>query len=78
MSPKLALHQAIEDLSEPECRRLLILINTWHSTTAPALVQLAKNPTFRIPSQGKPIFSRVDPVVGSGINASEKLVEERC
>lgn len=77
MSPKLALHQAIETLSEPECNKLLSLINTWHDSIAPALSQLSSNPTFRIPSEALPVFPKVSPIAGDGPDASDQLIEER-
>ncbi|MDA0267491.1 MAG: hypothetical protein O2890_05505 [Cyanobacteria bacterium] len=77
MSPKLALHQAIDNLSEPECQRLLLLVNHWHASIAPAMVRLTQNPTFRIPTQSFPIFAPVSPILGTGINASAQLIEER-
>jgi hypothetical protein len=77
MSPKLALHQAIDNLSEPECNRLLLLINAWHDSIAPTMVRLTQNPTFRIPTQGFPVFTPVSPILGTGINASAQLIEER-
>ncbi len=73
----LALHQAIETLSDSECSKLLLLINTWHSSVAPALVQLAENPTFHVPSQTLPIFPRVVPIHAEGPTASAQLIEER-
>jgi hypothetical protein len=42
MSPKTALHQAIDTLSESECERILMLLNTWHHIVAPRLEQLAE------------------------------------
>lgn len=77
MSPKLALHQAIESLSESECQKLLTLIGTWQAETLPMLNQLVQNPTFRVPSQGLPIFTEVSPILGDGQDASEQLIEER-
>ena len=77
MSPKLALHQAIETLSDPVCSKLLLLINTWHNSVAPALVQLAENPTFHVPSQTLPIFLNVVPIRAEGPTASAQLIEER-
>lgn len=75
MSPKLALHQAIETLSDPECKKLLLLINTWHNSVAPDLVQLAENPTFQVPSQTLPIFLSVVPIRAEGPTASAQLAD---
>jgi hypothetical protein len=77
MSPKLALHQAIETLSETECSKLLSLINTWHDSVAPTITQLSNNPTFRIPSQTLPVFTKVSPITGDGPDASDQLIEDR-
>ena len=77
MNPKLALHQAIDTLSDPECSKLLLLINTWHNSVAPVLAQLAENPTFHIPSQTLPVFPSVTPIHAEGQTASAQLIEER-
>jgi hypothetical protein len=77
MSPKTALHQAIDTLSESECERILMLLNTWHHIVAPRLEQLAENPTFRTPSQGLPVFAPVLPVSGTGSDASTQLIGDR-
>ena len=77
MSPKLALHQAIDNLSEPECHRLLLLINTWHETLGPAMTRLAQNSTFRIPTQSFPVFAPVSPISAMGPHASAQLIEDR-
>jgi hypothetical protein len=77
MSPKLALHRAIDTLSDLECSKLLLLISTWHNSVAPALAQLAENPSFHVPSQTLPVFSNVSPIRVEGLTASEQLIEER-
>lgn len=77
MSSKFALHQAIESLSESECKQLLQLISTRQNFAAPSLIKLAENPTFRIPIHYLPTFSTVNPVIGTGMDASKQLVEDR-
>ena len=77
MSPKLALHQAIDNLSEPECQRLLLLINAWHETLGPAMTRLTTNPTFRIPTQSLPVFAPVTPISAAGPHAFAQLIEDR-
>ncbi|MGD1905247.1 MAG: hypothetical protein ACFB0C_04545 [Leptolyngbyaceae cyanobacterium] len=77
MSPKLALHKAIDNLSESECDRLLLLINTWQTTIAPAMVRLTQSPTFRMPTQNFPVFPPVSPISIADSDASQQLIEER-
>lgn len=77
MNPKLVLRQAIETLSESECRQLLQLIETWQHHTVSSLSQLTGNPSFRVPSRGLPIFASVTPILGSGNDASQQLIEDR-
>lgn len=67
MSSKRALHEAIDKLSESECAKLLLLIETWQVSAGLAIQRLAENPTFRVPNQPFPVFHPVSPVQGTGI-----------
>jgi len=77
MTSKESLHNAIEQLSEEECRQLLEFVQYLQQTIPATLKQLINDATFNIPSKGFGTFQVVEPVQGEGISASRLLVEDR-
>jgi hypothetical protein len=77
MTPKDALHELIDELSDAECQHIIMLLDTWKHSPSSRLTMLANNPAFQVPAQGLVRFQSVNPIQGQGIDASTQLIEDR-
>ena len=78
-SVKESLRTTVDSISDEEALRVLAFIEQMrkHPVRSLTLKRLAGDPTFRVPPRKLGAFAKVDPMVGKGIPASQKLLEDR-
>lgn len=78
-SVKESLRDMIELLNDEEARQILELVQHLQKRNDVSLTlrRLARDPSFKVPSEGSGAFRHVEPVQGKGIAASRLLVESR-
>jgi hypothetical protein len=78
-SVKETLYHSIERLSDEEAHQTLAFIQQLHEQrdVASVLRRLAQHPAFRLPAETQGGFRAVEPLHGTGIPASRRLLEER-
>lgn len=79
MSAKEMLYQKIQDLTEEEARRVLDVVFVVKETKSKEELweRLSRIPGIRVPEGGFKRFSDFEPVKGTGIPASELLIQDR-
>lgn len=78
MSVKEMLYETIQGLNDEQVQAILEMAQRMRQKNASATwMRLARNPAFKLPKDGFKRLPRIKPVEGTGILASQLLIQDR-